>query len=268
MNNIDDWIEATYKELEDKIKSQEDEFINILFSDYLSNFYVDDQIIKNTSGNYIKANELNNQFNEAYNAFIAPFLVWYGKKLLEGGKYAVDYFNSIGVKATIDDVKYLSNRLGLDGNKIIKGSFLWNLGQLGEIRQRMQDLVLNAIASSQKLNVLVRNIKPLFKSTTKKRSALAKYYLKYAYDPVMQTLNSTSYKLARQYGYTKFIYKGGIIEKSRDFCIERDGNEYTLEQGKEWNNLDWKGKIQDIDFFIQLGGYSCRHYLQFIKEEL
>lgn len=267
MSDVDNWIEQTYKELDNKIKNQENEFLNLFLSDYLSDFHVDDQNIQNKTVNYIKANELNSKFDEAYEAFIVPFLVWYGKKLLEGGKFAVDYFNSINVKATLDDVKYLAKSIGLNGNKIIKGSFLWNLGQFGEIRQRMQDLIINAIASAQKMNVLVKNIKPLFKSTTQKRSALSNYYLKYAYDPVMHTLNSASYKLAKQYGFTEFLYEGGLIEKSRDFCVERDGNIYTIEQGQEWNNLEWKGKIKGVDFFIQLGGYSCRHHLKFIKKD-
>lgn len=267
MNNIDKWLDNTYKELEQMIAEQEDEFVDLFIGEYLTTFYVDDQQLKDTVGNYIKANEINKRFDDAYDVFIIPFLIWYGNKLLESGKLAVDYFNSIGINATMKDISYLSKRIGIDGKNIIKGSFLWNLGQFGEIRQRMQEAVINAVASTQKLNVAIRNIKPLFKSTKADRSLLAKYYLKYAYTPIMQTLNGVSYKLAKQYGLTRFRYSGGLMEKSRDFCIERDGNIYTIEDGKKWNELEWRGKIQGVDFFIQIGGFFCRHFLEWLKDE-
>ena len=182
------------------------------------------------------------------------FLVWYGNKLIEAGNISLEYFKSIGIAATSKDIAYLSKMIGLSGKTITKGSPLWNLGKMGEMRQRMQDLVMNAVSSGQKYNVLVRNIRPLLKSSKAKRSALSKYYLKYAYNPIMQALNGTSYHLAQKYGLTEFVYAGGLVEKSRHFCIERNGNKYSIEEGKSWNNLDWRGKIDGVDFFIQLGG--------------
>jgi len=66
---------------------------------------------------------------------------------------------------------------------------------------------------------------------------------------------------------TKFRYAGNLVEKSRDFCIERAGNIYTIEQGKSWNSLDWAGKMVGVDFFIQIGGYFCRHHLEWINDK-
>lgn len=264
--DIDKFLSDAYKELDLMIKQQEDDFVELFIDDYLSDFFVDDTTLKNSTGNYAKANEINKRFDDAYEAFIIPFLFWYAKKLIDSGVIAVDYFKSIGVKAKLSDVDYIKKAIGLNGKNIIKGSFLWNLGMMGELRQRFQSLVINAISSSQKLSLLIRNSKAIFKSTRKQKSALAKYYTKYAYMPINQTLNGASYKLAQQYGITKFRYAGNLVEKSRDFCIERAGNIYTIEQGKSWNNLDWAGKMVGVDFFIQCGGYACRHFLQYLSK--
>jgi len=266
MTDTDKWIKATYDDLESKIKDQENEFID-LFNEYLSEFFIDDTTIKSTSGNFDKVNEINKKFDEAYVAILTPFLIWYGKKLLEAGKISLDYFKSIGVKASADDISYLGKMIGIDGNKIVKGSFLWNLGMMGEVRQRIQQTVINAVSSGQKFNILARNIKPVFKSTQTTKSTLAKYYLKYAYNPIMQTLNSVSYTLAKQYGITEFIYSGGLVEKSRQFCIDRNGNRYSIGEAKKWNDLEWDGKIKGVDFFVQCGGHFCKHFLEWTDKD-
>lgn len=267
MNETDEWIDATYKELEKKIAKQEDEFILFFLMGYLTEFDTDEQSVKTTDRNYGKVNQIGKRFDEAYDLFIIPFLIWYGNKLLEAGKSRLEYFKEQGAAVKDSDIAYLSTAIGLKGKSVIAGSFLHNLGKMGEMRQRLQDKLIQAISSGQKMNVMLRNIKPIFKSTTKTKSWLSKYYLKFAYQPIMQTLNSVGYKLALQYGFDSFVYAGGLVEKSRDFCIERNGNEYTIEEGKKWNNLDWSGKIEGVDFFIALGGHRCLHFLEYYKDE-
>ena len=262
MTETDRFIDETYKELEKKIKEQETLFLDMFLTEYLSELFIDDTTIKPTSGNYAKVNEINDRFDEAFEIFLTPFLLWYGKKLLESRDMAFGYFAKQGVNV-VNDSTTIAKALGIGKNKIIKDSFLWNMGMMGELRQRVQDMVMNAIASSQKFSVLVSNIKPLFKSTNKQRSALSKYYLKYAYNPIMNIMSRTSYALAQKYGYTHFEYVGGLVEKSRAFCIEREGKTFTMEEGKSWNDLDWSGKIDGLDFFVQIGGTNCIHHLEF-----
>ena len=267
MTQTDKWVDETYKELDQRIMEQESLFLDFFMTEYLADLFIDDTTLKNTVGNYNKVNEINDKFDEAFTLFITPFLLWYGKKLLESRDLAFDYFVKQGISSSARDSSSMAKILGIGKNKIIKGSFLWNLGQFGELRQRMQDMVMNAVATSRKFSLLVRDIKPLFKSTKKQRSALSKYYLKYAYQPIMEMLNRTTYNIALKNGFTHFQYVGGLIEKSRDFCIERDGKTFTIEEGKSWNDLDWAGKIDGLDFFVQCGGYNCYHRLNFIKYE-
>ncbi len=267
MTETDKWIESTYKQLDKKVKEQEDEFLAMFVGEYLSEFYIDDTTLKNTSGNYEKVNQVNAKFDEAYDAFIVPFLLWYGNKLIEAGQVSLNYFKSIGINANSKDVDYLAKMIGLNGKSIVKGSFLWNLGKMGEMRQRLQEMLLQAVSSSQKFSQLVRNVKPLFKSTSKQRSALSTYFLKYAYQPIMQSLNGTSYHLAKKYGLTKFKYAGDLVEKSRSFCIHRKNRIFTIEEAQSWNQLEWKGKMKGVDFFIQVGGWNCLDHLDWINNE-
>lgn len=77
-----------------------------------------------------------------------------------------------------------------------------------------------------------------------------------------------SNEYAGQLKLNYFIYQGGEIKTTRQFCEERNGNVYTREEGEAFNLLDWEGKKVGHRFFIDCGGYNCRHYLDWISYEL
>lgn len=56
-------------------------------------------------------------------------------------------------------------------------------------------------------------------------------------------------------GITHYLYSGGLIKTSREFCRERDGNIYTIDEIMKWDNE------QGLPADIYLGGYNCRHEL-------
>lgn len=77
---------------------------------------------------------------------------------------------------------------------------------------------------------------------------------------------SDQYATQLQLNY--FIYNGGEIKTTRDFCEERNNNVYTREEALEWNTLDWQGKKPGHNVLNDAGGYNCRHYLDWISYEL
>lgn len=86
-----------------------------------------------------------------------------------------------------------------------------------------------------------------------------------AFDRKIQQIKSAELDAER------FIFAGGILKDSRDFCKERFGGTYKKSEVEGWNNLSWKGKITGCDVFTCLGGYNCIHSLQptwFTDEEL
>jgi hypothetical protein len=69
---------------------------------------------------------------------------------------------------------------------------------------------------------------------------------------------------AKDLGLSWYRYIGGVIDTSRDFCIERDGGYYHEEEVQEWADEDWDGKIEGTDsenIFTFCGGWNCRHSL-------
>lgn len=63
-------------------------------------------------------------------------------------------------------------------------------------------------------------------------------------------------------GFERYLYSGGLIETSREFCIERDGKVFTLEEIQSWDNG------QGLPADVYLGGYNCRHDLLPVDDEI
>jgi hypothetical protein len=77
-----------------------------------------------------------------------------------------------------------------------------------------------------------------------------------------------SNKFADRLQLNYFIYQGGEIKTTREFCEERNGGVFTREEGVSWNELQWEGKKVGHNVLIDAGGYNCRHYLDWISYEL
>lgn len=61
-----------------------------------------------------------------------------------------------------------------------------------------------------------------------------------------------------------YLYSGGLMDKSRPFCIERAGKFFHQKEIEGWAKLSWAGKnplTTESSIFVLAGGYSCAHEL-------
>lgn len=79
---------------------------------------------------------------------------------------------------------------------------------------------------------------------------------------VAQFDNAYMIENAQQAGITKYLYDGTIIATTRNFCLERVGKIFTLQELESMDNG------QGLPVIPSLGGYNCRHYLTPIIEEI
>jgi hypothetical protein len=65
-------------------------------------------------------------------------------------------------------------------------------------------------------------------------------------------------------GLDWYLYSGGLMDTSREFCIERAGKYYHRKEIEAWADLDWHGKIPGTtasSIFVFVAGYGCLHSL-------
>lgn len=59
-----------------------------------------------------------------------------------------------------------------------------------------------------------------------------------------------------------YMYAGGVMDKTRPFCLERVGRYFHESEIKSWASMDWAGKrmgTTESSIFIYCGGYNCAH---------
>lgn len=132
------------------------------------------------------------------------------------------------------------------------------------------DIKDNAISLiSRQGGVSLQDLKKQLFELTKNNKLAKRYYGRWVYDIYSQYERIASNKVRIDLGLKYAIYQGGLIDDSRTFCKDRNDKVFTEDEIKSWISLDFAGKSKiGYDPLIDLGGYSCRHRLDWISELL
>lgn len=91
-------------------------------------------------------------------------------------------------------------------------------------------------------------------------------FRRFTFDFFQELDRRAAYEYAKQIGLNHALYAGTLVTDSRRFCVQRVSRIYTEQEIEEWNDLDWQGK-RPGDVRAVLGGYNCRHTLNWISAE-
>jgi len=180
--------------------------------------------------------------------------------------------------------------IGIKGGKILGGGFLDSLSANTELLTSVKNLMSQAVTSQVSTKDFIASMNDLITGSGEKPGGIESHLNRYAHDLYMQYDSAYATSLAEETGMKYFVYLGGKIEDSRDFCVALDGKVWTTEEAKKWK--DWtpaKGvypegyKIKQKDKnavpsyiasydgyqpLVHRGGFNCRHHLGFIMQEL
>lgn len=95
---------------------------------------------------------------------------------------------------------------------------------------------------------------------------MARYATQQMHDSLMQFDASINVAIGKEAGATKWKYVGRLIETSRPFCREHEGEVMTTERIEKLWAGDWAGKASG-DPFIVRGGYNCKHRFRPVFDE-
>jgi hypothetical protein len=79
-----------------------------------------------------------------------------------------------------------------------------------------------------------------------------------------------TFAIGNELGLEFVQYVGGLLQDSRDFCIERDKKYYHIKEVQKWGTTpkQWQGRYRNTtpDNITQwLGGYNCKHSIAFVS---
>lgn len=162
-------------------------------------------------------------------------------------------------------------RLGYDAkeNVLIRGGYLDDLFANSPIGQQVGAAMSRSIAGGMGLREFQGNFKAVFINPFGGGPGLAERHFKRAtFDLFQQYDRQISKEYADELELNYARYSGTIKDNTRPFCKARVNKVFTREQIESWKNLSFQGKPPNYSPEIDLGGYNCRHSLDWISDEL
>jgi len=201
------------------------------------------------------------------------------------GEQIADIFAD--VKSSV--VKIINQRLGIEGGNIIAGSFLETLIKNDSLLLELKQYMANSITAQVPTKQFMTGVSDIVIGMGDKPGGYEAQFKRFAHDIYMQYDRAYSFSVATKLKLKYFIYQGGRIETSRDFCIAHDGKVWSVEEATKFGKwipaqgeypAGYKIKQKDVNAvpsylgyegykpFIDFGGYNCRHFPSWISDEL
>jgi len=130
-------------------------------------------------------------------------------------------------------------RFGLKGGKFIRGGILEDIiSQFGgtEVKQIMS----KAVSGNMGRREFMKQMRDFVTGTPEKPGISERKWKQFAYDIYQQYDATYNKKVADDFGMKYFIYQGGLIIDSRDFCVCHNGKVYSNEEveGRKVKKVD------------------------------
>lgn len=281
--------------LEKDVLKLQSELLNMIISEVIPSLDVEDGIIKDTKHNYQVLSELDRvygKFQSISAEIIVPKISVTTAGLVDLGRnyFAVaipdlpEKFDKI-IESTASKI---NARLGLNNGKIVRGGFLEGLIKDNTISTQVKNYMSKAVTGQIDMKDFTKGLTKIIHGD-KGPGALEKQYQRFAYDIYQQYDRAYNNSLADEFGMKYFLYQGGLIDDSRDFCVAHNRKVWTREEAEEWSS--WTPsqgeypegyEIKQKDHYsvpsylnypgyqplIDAGGYNCRHSIGWISDEL
>lgn len=165
--------------------------------------------------------------------------------------------------------------IGTDGN-FVKNGFLDRLIADQSVIGQAKDYMIKSVTAQQDFSKTVDGLAELLEGVNGNNGAVDRYFNQYVYDTYSEYDNAFANELALQLDLQCFIYEGGIVKDTREFCSEHESKVYTREEAEQWP--EWRspttGEVPSYiasfpgyEPLVDLGGFNCRHKLLWISND-
>lgn len=193
------------------------------------------------------------------------------KDLILFAKYVLDGIESI-FEETASQTKDFDPR-SVAVSEIVKDTVMESAKSSIEAQTDLSVVFSNIKMKSVSLmskydGVSLKELRDALKKQIVVDAAIAKYWNRWTQDIYSQYQRAGANEIRKELGLKHAMYEGGLIDSSREFCAEKNGNVFTDEEIKAWEKETWEGKNEGYVPELDCGGYNCRHRLRWISQEL
>lgn len=180
--------------------------------------------------------------------------------------------------------------IGIHGGKILGGGFLDSLSANTELLTSIKNLMSQSVTAQIPTKNFIMSMNDLITGSGEKIGGIESHLNRYAHDLYMSYDAAYSTSLADETGMQYFVYLGGKVQDSRDFCVALDGKVWSRAEADKWrewtpakgvypegykikqkNKNEVPSYISQYDGYqplVHRGGFRCRHHLSWIMTEL
>jgi hypothetical protein len=219
--------------------------------------------VKNTTFNLKKINKATGLKKFIKNVVNVAMFGYYDKQFnsIEGATRV--YFSPFEPRAAAE--RRIINR-----GQIIVDGFVDSIFDNNDIVRGLQQTIKNGITSEQSTTELKQMLTDQVKGKQDKLGIISSYHSKNGRDQFQAYSRSLDEEFSKTLNLNYAIYAGGEILTTRKFCDDRNGLVFNRETILEWNTTPatWQGRKPNNNILIDLGGYNCRHDLDWISYAL
>lgn len=261
----------------------------LMLLDYLTEGLSPDKdgLIKSTSSNYRSIRKLDAVKRAFQRDFAIPFLTKIAKRLFGRLHDAnTKYFADVASKTQVQRASRASKDkmrevFGFKTKKLVPGGTLDRISGMDDIWDKIRRDALNAVASRLPLSDFMNRIKQYTTGDKKRDGEVVRYFNRVTGDIYNQYERAQSMDMADQLGLAFGIYQGGLIKTSRPFCEHRNNKVFSKEEILKFGTRfdvfggytdksrgEFQGKNANYNPLRDLGGYNCRHRIDWISAQV
>lgn len=275
--SFDNDFDAFVRRLESKIKTAQAALLRRIIADVLPNIAQKDGKFASGIANIAKANLIRRAVLQSAKDDIVPLVVEFADKALTITGRNAEYYILSGadakkVQAIVESSKVLQTVLGIGENgQLLKDGYLYRLANTDLVEEQLRQYLITSIATRQDVGQFQKGLKELIVGNKDVDGALVKYFRQYAFDTYSRIREVDNLHFADELELNYFVYTGGVIKTSRDFCIKKNGKVFSREEAQEqWPkdpDLIDRTHVASYRPLIDRGRYNCRHFLMWISDE-
>jgi hypothetical protein len=265
-------IDRIIQELGKQVESSQAGLLKLVVEDFLDQLDQENGVITNSLKNKRLLGLLDQVFTE-YNKTYGLEVV---KQIFDGVQQIIDfnsaYFEVIAKPAQLAPIKkevitLVQAWLGVDDNgKATPNGYLDTLVKDPSIKNQVRNIAMGAVIGESGYFETKKAVATFVTGQGENAGALSSYTRNFVYDMYSQLDRANGLVYADKLGLEYAIYEGGLIKTSRPFCRERNGKVFTREEIMAFDPP--KAKPPGYNPLTDLGGYGCRHHLNWITKIL
>ena len=161
---------------------------------------------------------------------------------------------------------FMKTWLGISGDTVEPNGFIEKLVSNDSAKIALKNTAMKIVIGQEGLESAKKEIKLLVEGNPDTLGVFEKHQRTFANDLYSEIDRATAKVISQDLGFVFAVYEGGLVERSREFCIEHAGKIYHIDEIKAFKPKN--GIPPNYNPFTSLGGYNCLHHLNYISTPL